>query len=70
MKQKMTASHYLRRAAYYLRRAMEIWLFTHTPCPSRVVTDVIAREDREQRMGDRAREKRHRTHRQSSAVRK
>ena len=35
-----------RRTANYLQRLLEIGLFTHTRCPTAVVAEAIAREDR------------------------
>jgi len=52
------ASHYLRRAAHSVWRAIAIGLFTHTPCPSRAVTEAIVREDRLQREAEAARAER------------
>ncbi len=47
MKQKGAAAHHLQRAFHGLRRAVEIWLFTHTPCPTRTVTDLLVRDSRD-----------------------
>jgi hypothetical protein len=54
MDAKQKATYYLRRGIHYLRRGLEIWLFTHTPCPSGVVTEILDRENRDQTLRDRA----------------
>lgn len=58
MKQKNNATYYLRRAVYYLRRAVEIGLFTHTPCPSGVLTELLAQQNKDRALRNRAPEKR------------
>jgi hypothetical protein len=44
MKQKKNIAYYLRRALHYARRAVELGLFAHTPCPSGVVAEALAKE--------------------------
>jgi len=51
---RFKATYYLRRAIYYLRRGLEVWLFTPTPCASGAVTEILARENRDQMLRDRA----------------
>ncbi|HTO60429.1 MAG TPA: hypothetical protein VMM15_04150 [Bradyrhizobium sp.] len=48
MKRKLNVPDDLRRALHYVRRAVEIALFTHTPCPSAVVAEALARERAEE----------------------
>jgi len=60
MNAKQKATYYLCRAVHYLRRGLEIWLFTHKPCPSGAVTEILAQENRDQTSRDRALEKRDR----------
>ena len=60
MNAKQKPTYYLRSGINYLRRGLEIWLFTHTPCPSGVVTEILAQENRDQTLRDRAPEKRDR----------
>jgi hypothetical protein len=42
-----------KNATYYLRRAVEIGLFTHTPCLSRALTELLAQENKDQILRDR-----------------
>jgi hypothetical protein len=67
MKQKNQGIYYLCRAVHYLRRAVEIGLFTHTRCPSGVLTELLAQQDKDQALQDRAPEKHVDAHKQSSA---
>lgn len=49
---------YLRRGIRYLGRLVEVWLFTHTPCPSHMVMKILAQENRDQTLRDRDLERR------------
>jgi hypothetical protein len=49
MKRKSAFIDYMQRGYFYLRRAAEIWLFTHTRCPSRTVTEILVRERRDRK---------------------
>jgi len=51
---RFKATYYLWRAIYYLRRGLEVWLFTRTPCPSGAVTEILTQENRDQMLQDRA----------------
>jgi len=66
MNTKHKVTYYLRRGIRYLRRFLDIWLFTHSPCPSRVVTEILAQENRNQTLRDREIEKRDRGGRKTS----
>jgi hypothetical protein len=41
-------NHRVRRGIRHFCHFLEIWLFTHTPCPSRVVTKILAQQNRDQ----------------------
>jgi len=45
VKQEKNLAYYLRRAFVGLRRVVEIGLFTHTRCPSTVVSEALAEEN-------------------------
>ena len=49
---------YLRHGICYLGRLVEVRLFTHTPCPSHMVMNILAQETRDQTLRDRDLERR------------